>query len=34
MLGSKQSIPQNPSGSIVNYVQNYVQRNGKAKLLI
>ena len=34
MLGSKQSIPQNPSGSFVNYVKSYVQRNGEARLLI
>ena len=34
MLSGKQSIPQNPSGSFVNFVKSYVKRNGEARLLI
>jgi hypothetical protein len=34
MLSSKKSIPQNPSGSFVNFVKSYVKRNGEARLLI
>jgi len=34
MLGGKKSIPQNPSGSFVNFVKSYVKRNGEARLLI
>jgi plasmid replication initiation protein len=31
MLGRKQSIPQNPSGSFVNFVKSYVERSGSAR---
>jgi hypothetical protein len=34
MLSDKKSIPQNPSGSFVNFVKSYVKRNGKARQLI
>lgn len=34
MLSSKKSVPSNPSGSFVNFVKIYVQRNGKANVLI
>jgi hypothetical protein len=34
MLSGKKSIPQNPSGSFVNFVKSYVQRNGAARNLI
>ena len=34
MLSAKRSIPQNPSGSFVNFVKSYVQRNGTARQLI
>jgi hypothetical protein len=34
MLNGKRSIPQNPSGSFVNFVKSYVQRNGAARQLI
>ena len=34
MLSGKRSIPDNPSGSFVNFVKCYVMRNGEARLLI
>jgi hypothetical protein len=34
MLSDKKSIPQNPSGSFVNFVKSYVLRNGTARQLI
>lgn len=34
MLGGKKSMPDNPSGSFVNFVRSYVRRNGEARLLI
>ena len=34
MLSSKKSNPHNPSGSFVNFVKSYVQRNGSARQLI
>lgn len=34
MLSGKQSTPENPGGSFVNFVKSYVERNGEARLLI
>ena len=34
MLSGKRSVPDNPSGSFVNFVKSYVKRNGDARLLI
>ena len=34
MLNGKKSVPDNPSGSFVNFVKSYVTRNGEARLLI
>jgi len=34
MLSCKRSVPDNPSGSFVNFVKSYVKRNGEARLLI
>lgn len=34
MLSGKHALPQNPSGSFVNFVKSYVKRNGKARSLI
>lgn len=34
MLSGKKSMPDNPSGSFVNFVRSYVRRNGEARLLI
>jgi hypothetical protein len=34
MLSGKKSIPQNPSGSFVNFVKSYVNKNGETRRLI
>jgi len=34
MLSDKGTLPDNPSGSFVNFVKSYVKRNGEARLLI
>ncbi|MDG1372154.1 MAG: replication initiator protein A [Paracoccaceae bacterium] len=34
MLSGKNSVPDNPSGSFINFVKSYVSRNGEARLLI
>ena len=34
MLGNKNAIPDNPSGSFVNFVKKYVKQNGSARTLI